>query len=273
MTYIPRSRMRVADVVRLVVTRNVNGDVIDESYSQIYGNHNVDLQPASNQAKIAAEQLKYNVSHRIYPERNIASSISLGDFYRIGSTLYKIVKTWDYIKTCYFEAWNGAFGDSNPSTTVFKSFYSIDGVGPGTYTFGSGIFSAVPSFDQAPDIVGLLTNDGTFYIDSVTATGFRLVDRGIGVSPLATIHIWEKPVGVTDVNRWSYTGIAPGTYTFGTSPFDDISVGSFTQVPIIMTQDNNDGSHFVSSKSVTGFTIENRFIGSTPSISVIIIRQ
>lgn len=192
MTYIPRSRMRVADVVRLVVTRNVNGDVIDESYTQIYGSHNVDLQPASSNAKIAGEQLKINVTHNIYPERNIASSILLGDFFRIGSRLYKITSIKDFIKTAYFGVWDGAFGDQKVPSTIFNFFYTIENVVPGTYTFGSGLFASVPAFTSAPDIIGQETNDSSFYIDQVTATGFRLVDRFIGVSPIVTIYIWSN---------------------------------------------------------------------------------
>lgn len=71
--------------------------------------------------------------------------------------------------------------------------------------------------------------------------------------------------------KYSFTGIAPGAYTFGVSPLEDVP--TFTTIPIILTQDNNDGIHFVSSKSATGFTIVDRQIGRIPSVTVMIIGQ
>lgn len=271
MTYIDQASAIRMNVVRLVVTRDTNGNVVDQTYSEICGEHWADLQPLSDAERVRNEQLKIEATHKVYPEPKVEGVLG-NDFYRDAASgkLYRIVESYDFRTLGYFRVWDGAFGMPS-AETISKLFFAFDNVGPGTYTFGSGVFAAVPAFDQAPDIIGLLTNDGSFYIDSVTATGFRIVDRGIGVSPLASVYLWERPLGLTDTNRWSFTGVGPGAYTFGTAPLTGMP-SSFAAAPIIYTQDNNSGQHYLTGKTTTGFTVVDKFIGQPPSITVVIVR-
>jgi len=269
MTFIDSESARRGSVRRLVTTRDANGNVIDESYNVVVGEHWVDLQPLSYNDRIAGEQLKIKATHKIFPELNYVPSVSIHDFYRIDGKDYRIVEPFDFRTVGYFRVLDGAFGAPS-ATTVSKLFFAFDNVGPGTHTFGSGIFSSVPVFVQTPSIVGLKTNDGDFYISNPGASGFTLVDRGLGVSPLATIYIWEIPADLEDI--WLFSGIGPGDYIFGTAPLAGMPA-DFTVAPYVFTQNNNDGDHYLTNKTVTGFTIVDRGIGSVPSVSVTIIRQ
>lgn len=272
MTFINNDSRVRADVVRLTEMRDTNGNVVLESYNQVYGLHWADIQPLSSNDRIASEQLKIKATHRIFPEPYLGNIVQVLDFFREGSNLYRVTGINDFRSLAYYEALHDTSGISEPSATLASLFFSFDSIGPGTYTFGSGTFDSVPTFAQAPDIIGLKTNDGDYYIDSITANGFRLVDRGLGISPLVTLYIWEKPVGAIDVNKWSFTGIGPGTYTYGTSPLTGVP-SDFSAAPILYTQNNNDGDHYVTNKTATGFTIVDRGLGSMPSITVVILRS
>lgn len=189
MTFIDAASALRGSVRRLVVTRNEQGNISDESYQTVVGEHWLDLQPMSHSDRISSEQLKVRATHKVYPELNHVPSVSIFDFYFIDGKKYRIVEPFDYRTIGYFRVLDGSFG--TPAAAVAEQlFFSFDNVGPGTHAFGAGIFATVPTFAQVPDIIGLLTNDGSFFIDNITATGFRLVDRGIGVPPLATIYIW-----------------------------------------------------------------------------------
>lgn len=271
MTYInDASRVR-ADVVRAVETRDSSGNVVLESFGIIFGEHWADIQPLSNTERVAGEQLKVKATHRIFPESHLGSSVNVHDFYRSAGQLYRIVGIYDFRDVIYYDALHDIGGIVDGSV-VEKLFFSFNNVGPGVYTFGSGTFVTVPIFAQAPSVIGVATNDGGFYIESVTTTGFTLVDRGLGTSPLVTIYIWEIPVTSTDTGIWSFTGIGPGSYTFGTASLAGMPAG-FSIAPYVYTQNNNDGDHYLTNLTATGFTITDKGIGPVPSISVLIIRK
>lgn len=77
---------------------------------------------------------------------------------------------------------------------------------------------------------------------------------------------------MSETNKWSFTGIGPGTYTFGVAPLSGMPQG-FDSVPAIFTQDNNSGLHYVTNKTATGFTIVDRNLGVAPSVTVVITRD
>lgn len=191
MTYIPQSRIRYGDVVRLVSTRDERGHVIDESYTTVYPSHALDLQPLSYRDLVAADQLKIKVTHKVFPQKNIVPQVSLNDFYRIAGQLYRIVEKKDFLRTGYFRVWEGAFGSTLTDTTVIRQIQSFvfHNLGPGDYTFGDGVLASVPEFTEAPLLLDMLTNDGSYYIENLSTTGFSIVDRGIGSSPLVSVYL------------------------------------------------------------------------------------
>ncbi len=271
MTFInDKSRIR-ADVVRAVETRDTSGDVVMESLGVVYGEHWADIQPLTNTERITAEQLKVKATHRIFPEPYLGGVVSINDFYRSNGDLYRVVGIEDFRDVIYYDAWHDTGGIVDDGG-VSKLFFSFNDIGPGIYTFGSGAFAGMPTFAQASSIIGIKTNDGDFYIENVIATGFTLVDRGTGDSPLVIIYIWEIPVTTEDIGMWSFTGLGAGTYTFGTAPLEGMSAG-FDITPYVYTQNNNDGDHYLLNLTVTGFTIVDRGIGNPPSVSVLIMRK
>lgn len=191
MTYIPQSRIRYGEVVRLVSTRDERGHVIDESYTMVYGSHALDLQPMSYQERLAADQLKIKVTHKVFPQQNIVAQVSLNDFYRIAGQYYRIVEKKDFLRTGYFRVWEGEFGAGLGGGTNIRQIQSFvfHNLGPGDYTFGDGVLASVPEFTEAPLLLDMLTNDGGYYIENVTTTGFTIVYRGIGSSPLVSVYL------------------------------------------------------------------------------------
>lgn len=194
MTYIQPHMIRQADVLRLVVTRDGNGNVSDESYTTVYGTHNVDLQPLTTRDLVANDQLKFKVSHYIFPETVAPFSfVSLGDRYRIGQKLYRIVKRHNHIDACYFEVYDDAPEQGASAATVIQNAYVVENLGPGNYTYGSGALAAVPAFSAKPILLDTLMNDGGYWIANATASGFTIVDRGFGESPLVSVYIKGTP--------------------------------------------------------------------------------
>lgn len=195
MTYIPQSRIKYGEVVRLVSTRDERGHVIDESYTTVYPSHALDLQPLSYQERVAADQLKIKVTHKIFPQRNIVPQVSLNDFYRIAGQLYRIVEAKDFLRVGYFRVWAGAFGSTLTDTTIIRTVYSyiVHGLGPGTYTFGSGALANIPEFESTPLVLDMLTNDGGYFIEDVSETGFTIIDKGTGSVPIVSVLIQGIP--------------------------------------------------------------------------------
>lgn len=191
MIYIDSESAIRGSVRRLVVTRNDDGDVIDESYTEVIGEHWLDLQPLSHDERITADQLKVKATHKIYPELNYVPNVSINDFYRVDGRDYRIVEPWDFRALGYFRVWDGAFGlpPVDVVTTRQTRSFVFHGLGPGVYTFGSGVMASVPTFEEAPLILDSGTNDGGYYIDNKTESGFTIFDTGIGSTPEVSVYI------------------------------------------------------------------------------------
>jgi hypothetical protein len=110
MTYINDASRVQADVARLTVTRDANGDVTSETFTQIYGTHWADIQPLANTDRIAAEQLKVEVTHRIFPEPYLGGVVALNDFFRSGSDIYRVMGINDFRDVAYYDALHGIAG-------------------------------------------------------------------------------------------------------------------------------------------------------------------
>lgn len=191
MTFIDAESARRMNIVRLVTTRDSDGNVVGETYNEVYGEHWADLQPLPDSTRLANEQLKIQASHRIFPEPRVIGVLD-NDFYRSVSDgkLYRITQSHDYSTLNYFDVWEGAFGDSGAAQTVQEVRYTVTNVGPGIYTFGQGLFLSVPTFTTAPAVYGVASNDSDFHIEQITTTGFRLIDDGGAETPIVTVQIF-----------------------------------------------------------------------------------
>jgi len=193
MTYIdPASALRM-NVVRLVTTKDSNGDEVSEAYNLIYGDHWADVQPLSDSEKISNAQLKINATHKIFPEQRVTGVLD-NDFYReIGSgKLYRIVESYDFKTLNYFKVWEGGFGNVPAPLSVQQVRYVVTEVGPGSHVFGAGLFVGVPSFTAPPVVYGIENNDSDFHIESITNLGFTLVDDGGAETPVVTIYVFGE---------------------------------------------------------------------------------
>lgn len=188
--YIPRSKRKSATVLRLSETHGANGNITDETYTEVYGTHTVDLQPLTTNDLIANEQLKFKVSHWVFPERkHVMPSTQIGDFYSIGQKLYRIMLRHDHVDEVYFQVLDEAAERSSEISTVLQNAYTVDGLGPGVYTYGSGALAAVGPFSARPMLLDTLMNDGSYFINNPTASGFEIVDRFLGVTPQVSIYV------------------------------------------------------------------------------------
>lgn len=191
MTFIdPESAVRM-NIVRLVTTQDIDGNVTGEAYNEVFGEHWADVQPLSDSDRLANAQLKISATHKIFPELRITGVLD-NDFYRevTNGKLYRIVESFDFKTLNYFKVWEGAFGDSGAAQTVQEVRYTVTNVGPGIYTFGQGLFLSVPTFTTAPAVYGVASNDSDFHIEQITTTGFRLIDDGGAETPIVTVQIF-----------------------------------------------------------------------------------
>lgn len=188
--YIPRSKRKSATVLRLSVTRGANGNITEETYSTVYGAHTVDLQPLSTNDLIANEQLKFKVSHWVFPERpQVLPYTQNGDFYSIGSKLYRIMLKHDHVDEAYFQVRDEAAERASEIAVVFQNAYTVDGLGPGVYTYGSGALVGIGLFSARPMLLDTLMNDGTYFIANPTVSGFEIVDKYGGSPPVVSVYV------------------------------------------------------------------------------------
>ena len=179
-----------ATIVRLTTTHGAGGYVVDETYNEIYGEHTVDLQPLSTEDLIANEQLKFKVSHWVFPELpHVIAYARLGDFYYINSKLYLIVKKSDHVDEGYFQVRDEAAEKFSEAAAVLQSAFVVENLGPGVYTYGSGLLAGIGPFSAKPILLDTLMNDGSYYINNPTTSGFEIVDRLMGAAPVVSIRV------------------------------------------------------------------------------------
>lgn len=70
--------------------------------------------------------------------------------------------------------------------------YQFPNITPGVYTYGAAPLTGMPSsFTTAPFVHRQPNNEGKSFITNRTTTGFTLVDRGLGPTPIVTITVIE----------------------------------------------------------------------------------
>lgn len=268
MTYIdPRSELQ-GEIIRKTASYNSSGAVASIADEVIVGAHRLDLQPLSAQERFASEQFKIKATHEVYPEPQVfdLASPQLSDFYRIDGRDYKIVAPYDFRTLGYFRVLDGEFG--TPSKIYRRrQAYAISGLGPGDYTFGSGALANVPAFSAAPWLLEAIENHALWAVTNVTATGFTVLDMGVGVLPSLTVYLWSD-LGVTETDRFYVTGLTAGNYTFGSGAL--VNISAFSQTPDIIGGPRNAGWYWIQNSSATGFTVADAGIGVTPAVDVLI---
>lgn len=90
------------EVVRHIYTYNANGVVVETTRQVIVPTHWVDVQPLELDDQIISGQLKFPATHEIYPEPDVIESISIGDYYRVGTKEYKIIDRQDFRDVGFF---------------------------------------------------------------------------------------------------------------------------------------------------------------------------
>lgn len=186
MTYIdPASALR-GEIIRKTSSYDGNADSLGITEQQIVGAHWVDLQPLSVDEKIAEAQFQFVEYFEVYPERNILANVRKNDFYRINSRDYRILEISDFRTVGYFRVIYEGTGTAEVSGNFFKTIIVL---GPGVYTYGSGLLASVGPFAARPVVVDTLLNDGSYYIASPSTSGFEIVNRGGGDVPVVSVYI------------------------------------------------------------------------------------
>ena len=188
--YIPRNKQKKATVQRLTSTRGSGGYVVDETYSTIFGTHIIDLQPYTTTDLIANEQLKFKITHWVFPQRDaVVKQVRIGDFYYIKGKLYRIIEMGDHYGECYFKVRDEAAEKFSEAAAVLQSAFVVENLGPGVYTYGSGLLAGIGPFSAKPILLDMLMNDGAYYINNPTTSGFEIVDRLMGAAPVVSIRV------------------------------------------------------------------------------------
>lgn len=188
--YIKKERRKTADVVRLSSTRDSNNDVLAETYDVVYGAHVVDLVPDDNSEAIANEQHQLFASYLIFPrEKTVGGYARLRDFYRINNKLYRIFAKKDFVENVYFEVRDDAPEQATSIAVAVQNSFVIDNLGPGVYTYGSGVLLGVGPFAARPLLLETLMNDGGGYFVNPSMSGFEIVNTGEGASPIYTVVV------------------------------------------------------------------------------------
>lgn len=268
MTYINPTSEQRGEIIRKTATYNVSGAVTSIADEVLVAEHRLDLQPLSAQERITSEQFKIKVTHEVYPEPQVfdlAAPVG-GDFYRIDGRDYKIVAPYDYRALGYFRVYDGAFGTPQRNY-LRRQAYAISSLGPGTYTFGSGALASVPAFSAAPQLIEAVENPALWTVTNITATGFTVVDLGVGAEPSLTVYLWND-LGVTETDRFYVTGLTAGNYTFGSGALS--SIAAFSQAPDVIGAPRNTGWYWIQNVTQYGFTVADALINELPSISVLI---
>lgn len=188
--YIQPQMRKQADVVRRSVTLDANGDTLAEDYTVVYGGHTVDLQPKTPTEDVGNQQTQYLATHWVFPERvHVMPYTRLGDFYRINQKLYRITKRFDFVDEVYFEVYDDAPDQVTSIAIAVQSSFLIDDLGPGVYTYGSGVLAAVGPFSARPLLLETLMNEGGGYFANPNVNGFEIVYTGEGPTPIYTVQI------------------------------------------------------------------------------------
>lgn len=71
--------------------------------------------------------------------------------------------------------------------------YQFGNLGAGIYTYGVGLLAGMPSsFTQAPHVHVQRNSECEVFLAALpTTTGFEIVDRGTGATPVLTVTIIE----------------------------------------------------------------------------------
>ena len=268
MTFIDQASAKRGDIVRHIHTYGATGSIVDTTRQLVVGSHWLDLQPLGVEDRFASEQMKLTASHEIYPQPYIMASVKPGDFYRIAGQEYKIVEPSDYVTVGYFRALFGAQGAPSQAYQR-RQAYAISSLGPGNYTFGSGLLASVPAFSTAPQLIEAVQTNALWTVTNITATGFTVVDLGVGAEtgPSLTVYLWND-LGVTETDRFYVTGLTAGNYTFGSGPLAHIA--AFSQTPDVIGAPRNTGWYWIQNPTQYGFTVADAGINEVPSISVLI---
>lgn len=138
-------------------------------------------------------------------------------------------------------------------------------LGPGSYTYGSGVLASTPTFSTPPAVIGTRLNDGDYFIKNPTSAGFEIVDKGLGSTPSVLAYIIPANHPVFDVKL----SLSAGVYKFGEGDLLNSPIQG--DAPLVLSENNNDGDHFIKSVDYDGFTIKDKGLGDAPNVSVVIV--
>lgn len=158
----------------------------------------------------------------------------------------------------------------DPIESGLGRIWTFAGLSVGDYIFNSGSLSGMPPvIVPEPDVFVYDTNIGRSYLSSKSSIGFSIRETGFGGDVSVNVVIMEKPKSFE--RRWSFEGIAPGSYTFGSGTFSDVN--NLTATPDIYAVDTNSGAHYFPTITKTGFVLADIGFGIVPSVNMVIVER
>jgi len=113
----------------------------------------------------------------------------LNDFYRVNQKLYRIIKRWDFVERVYFEVRDDAPEEVTTLGVTLQNKFVVYDLGPGVYTYGSGALVGIGPFTTRPLLLDTLMSDGGHWIANPSVSGFEIVSKYEGVTPVVTVQI------------------------------------------------------------------------------------
>lgn len=259
------------EIRRPITTVDGNGEAFLQSWRTITPEHDIDILELRHNQRFIADQLQIKISHHIMPYLQDTQAIQLGDFYFVDSDKYNIVEKTGKGEQAYFSVWHDDSGIAPASSGIYRAYYQAGSLTPAAYSFGSGDLASIPAFSSTPIPFFTKRNHGGFYIPSISASGLVLADRGAGVVPQIDVQFYES-ISSGDGGLWMATGLAAGSYTFGSG-----SLASIPPVidpePDVFVYDEGVGRAFLAAKSKTGFTLYETGFGPASSSTVVIFEK
>lgn len=188
--YIPPQRRKQADVLRLTTTYDSNGNLVAQDYNVVYGTHTIDFVPNEMGDEVVNNQQKFTATHEVFPQLvHVMPFTKLNDFYRVNQKLYRIIKRWDFVERVYFEVRDDAPEEVTTLGVTLQNKFIVYDLGPGVYTYGSGALVGIGPFATRPLLLDTLMSDSGHWIANPSVSGFEIVSKYEGVTPVVTVQI------------------------------------------------------------------------------------
>ena len=257
------------EIGRALVFVGQDGAITENAFAEVARAHALKLIPFSASEESDFMQAGLQYTHKVFPENwEVAKKALDGDFYFINDDTFQIKQKKDYGRNGFFIVYKES-GEALEEAQYRVPFSYQFNLSANSYTWGTSPFSNIVNISKSPIVAPITTNDSELYLESVSTTGFTIVDRNIGQPVQADVIVWSNDYNSLD--KWYIENQFAGTFTFGIPPLENLPI--FTKKPFVMAIPTNDSSVYVDNLGLTGFTVVDRNIGQPAKFNLLILKD